>query len=109
MLSLSINRSAFRVLLVAGVLLAVSILAMTMLRSTFAQDSAIEYPEKGTEPVATYTAVDPEGASVRWSLGGVDAEDFTIEDGVLRFAKKSPDYETRQGRRHDSTPSPTPT
>ena len=56
----------------------------------------IEYPERDTKPVATYTASDPEGASVRWSLGGVDAEDFTIEDGVLRFAK-TPDYETRKG------------
>ena len=62
----------------------------------WAQDAAIQYPENGTHPVATYTASDPEGASVRWSLGGVDAGDFTIEDGVLRFAK-TPDYETPKG------------
>ena len=33
-----------------------------------AQDAdTIEYAENGTGAVATYTAVDPEGASVRWS------------------------------------------
>ena len=59
-------------------------------------DDTISYPEKGTGPVATYTASDPESASVRWSLGGVDAEDFTIENGVLRFAK-TPNYESAKG------------
>ena len=66
---------------------------MTMLRSTFAQVSgAIEYAEKGTDPVATYTAVDPEGAAVKWSLGGDDDVDFTIAGGVLAFVK-SPNFE----------------
>ena len=84
-------------------MLAGSILAMTMLRSTFAQDSgAIEYAENGTDPVATYTAVDPEGAPVSWSLAnGEDDESelFDINDGVLTF-KKSPDYETPAAGRH---------
>ena len=37
-----------------------------------AQDAngPIEYAENGTDPVATYTAVDPEGAAIRWSLSG---------------------------------------
>ena len=59
-------------------------------------DDTIEYPEKGMGVVATYTATDPEGASVMWSLGGVDAGDFTIDNGVLSF-KKSPDYENPMG------------
>ena len=59
-------------------------------------DGAIMYPENGTGPVATYTASDPEGAMVRWSLGGDDASDFMIENGVLSF-KKSPDYEMPMG------------
>ena len=95
MFSLSVNRSAFRVLLVAGVLLAGSILAMTMFNSAlFAQDSAaIEYAENGTDPVATYTAVDPDGTAISsWTVGGTDAGAFTIEGGVLTF-KKSPNYE----------------
>ena len=62
-----------------------------------AQDAAIEYAENGTDPVATYTAVDPEGADVdRWSWTGGDDADFTIENGVLSF-KKSPDFEMPQG------------
>ena len=60
-----------------------------------AQDAngPIEYVEKGTRPVATYTAVDPEGADiVSWTLAGADADDFMIDGGVLTF-KESPDYE----------------
>ena len=56
-------------------------------------DAAVDdYTENGTGPVATYTAPDPEGGSVGWSLEGVDAGAFTIGGGVLRF-KSSPDYE----------------
>ena len=56
-------------------------------------DAAVDdYEENGTGPVATYTAPDPEGGSVGWSLEGVDAGDFTIGGGVLRF-KSSPDFE----------------
>ena len=58
--------------------------------------STIEYAENGMGAVATYTAMDPESAAVMWSLGGVDADDFTIANGVLSF-KKSPDYETPKG------------
>ena len=56
-------------------------------------EAAEEYAENGTRPVATFTAADPEGESVVWSLAtGEDMEDFSIENGVLRF-KSSPDYE----------------
>ena len=51
-----------------------------------------EYAENGTGSVATYTAVDPEGAAIAWSLSGDDAADFTIAGGVLAFVK-SPDFE----------------
>ena len=64
-----------------------------------AQEAAIQYPENGTGPVATYTAVDPEGADITsWTLGGTDAGAFMIDGGVLTF-KKSPDYEMAGGRR----------
>ena len=94
MFSLSIHRSTYRVLLVASVLLAGSIFAMTMLRSTSAQENgAIEYAENSTDPVATYTAVDPEQtAIVSWTLAGTDAGVFSIAGGALTF-KKAPDYE----------------
>ena len=56
-------------------------------------DGPIMYAENSMDPVATYTAVDPEmTAIVSWSLGGDDAEAFDIEGGVLTF-KKSPDFE----------------
>ena len=43
--------------------------------------------------MATFTAIDPEGESVSWSLAAVgDAADFSIENGVLRF-QNSPDFE----------------
>ena len=51
-----------------------------------------EYAENGTAAVATFTADDPEGKSITWSLAGTDADDFSIENGVLRF-EESPDYE----------------
>ena len=56
-------------------------------------DGPIMYAENGTDPVATFTAVDPEGESIVWSLAADgDMEDFSIENGVLRF-KSSPDFE----------------
>ena len=55
-------------------------------------DATKEYAEKGTGSVATYTAVDPEGAAVKWSLGGDDDAAFTIAGGVLAFVK-SPNFE----------------
>ena len=60
----------------------------------------MEYAENGTDPVATYTAVDPEGTAVKWSLAVVDpvddAGDFSISGGALSF-KKSPNYEAATG------------
>ena len=51
------------------------------------------YAENDTGAVATFAAVDPEGESIVWSLApGNDMEDFSIENGVLRFMS-SPDYE----------------
>ena len=51
-----------------------------------------DYRENGTSPVATYTAVDPEGAEIVWELDGGDAGAFDIEGGVLTF-KSAPDFE----------------
>ena len=69
-----------RVILFAGILLAVSMLAIALYNPLFAQDSGtIEYAENGTGPVATYTAVDPEDGCVlrpgRWRA--TDAGDFS--------------------------------
>ena len=68
-----------------------------------AQDGGtIEYAENGTGAVATYTAVDPEGADVVWTLGGDDASDFKIDNGVLMF-KSPPDFEAPAGGTDDDS------
>lgn len=50
------------------------------------------FDENATATVATFTAVDPENASIRWSVEGDDKWDFTINDGALRFSA-IPDFE----------------
>ena len=88
-----------------------------------AQDPTIEFPENSKDPVATFTAVDPEGVTpVTWAVANsaqisdeddledadnADAADFTIDkDGVLKFdidrtqdgsSPGSPDFENGQG------------
>ena len=86
-----------RVVMLVGALVAIAVVAMLVSNLAFAQENGtIEYAENGTGPVATYTAMDPEGAMVMWSLDGDDASDFMIENGVLSF-KKSPDFEKPMG------------
>ena len=46
-------------------------------------EATAEYAENGTGPVATYTAVDPEGTAVKWSLVGDDAGDFSLTAACL--------------------------
>ena len=56
-------------------------------------DAALDYAENGTDPVATYSATDPESATITWTLEGDDAADFEISaGGVLTFGSP-PDYE----------------
>ena len=57
--------------------------------------------ENATRAVATYTALDPEGEVVRWSLAGDDRGHFTITAGTLRF-KQPPDYEARADHNQDN-------
>ena len=81
-----------------------------LLNGGFAQaqeSDTIEYPENGTDSVATYTAVDPEGVEVKWSLSGPDAADFTIAGGVLAFVK-SPNFEKPTDRGAQAHPRPLP-
>ena len=76
-------------------LLAVGTLSLLAGGLVRAQEAGpIEYAEDRKDEVATYTADDPEGTAIAsWSLTGTDADAFTIEGGVLRFAKTL-DYET---------------
>ena len=58
-----------------------------------AGSARVMYEENGTDSVGAYSARDPEGAAIRWSLSGDDAGDFSINAaGVLRFSA-SPDFE----------------
>ena len=53
----------------------------------------VDYLEGRTDPVASFSAEDPLGRSVDWSLSGVDADHFVISDeGVVDFAE-TPDHE----------------
>ena len=53
----------------------------------------VAYDENDTEAVAAFTATDPEGAVIRWSLGGADGAGFEISGrGVLSFVH-APDFE----------------
>ncbi len=63
----------------------------------FAQtaDSSLAFAENGEDPVGTFRARDQDGDSITWSLGGPDADLFSIDDGVLSF-REPPDYEYPQ-------------
>ena len=67
----------------------------------------VDYAEKGTGTVATYTATDPEDDSARprmplsWTLPGNDGDLFTIEGGMLKF-KTTPDFEDERDQDSNS-------
>ena len=58
-------------------------------------DSSIEFAENGTSPVAPFFAYDQDGDAIVWSLSGPDADQFTIDGGVLAF-REPPNYEDPQ-------------
>ena len=66
-------------------------------RSAHAQtaDSAVDFAENGTAPVATFVAYDQDGDAITWLLSGADDDLFTIDDGVLSFSAP-PNYEDPQ-------------
>ena len=55
-------------------------------------ETAFNYAEQSTGSVASYTASDPEGDELTWSLSGDDSDAFSIAAGALTFANK-PNYE----------------
>ena len=95
-----------------GILALLAVLALTALlaaQAVWAQDEEDDpcskdgdvircaYAENDTDPVVRIFATSPERDEVEFSLEGVDAADFTIDGGVLRF-KKSPSYEESTDR-----------
>ena len=84
-----------RIILLAGALLALLMFASPQRHLAHAQTlpgETIDYAEGGTAPVAAYTAVDPEGESIVWTLASGGDDDFELDGGVLKF-KETPDYE----------------
>ena len=59
---------------------------------TLTGPTSVPYDENGTGPVATYSATDPEGATIAWSLSGANSDAFSGDAGVLTF-NSPPDYE----------------
>ena len=58
-------------------------------------ESEREFRENGTSSVATYSARDPEGDTVAWSLSGTDADSFVITDRGQLYFKEPPSFESR--------------
>ena len=62
-----------------------------------------EHAENSAVEVARFVAADPEGAPIRWSLGGADSAVFVISDlGVLDFVRP-PDFEHPGDQDTDNT------
>ena len=63
---------------------------------TVGTPSAVDYPENGTGPVATYTATDEdEGDTLTWSLSADEGDNFEISGATVSFKADTPlDYET---------------
>ena len=123
MYRLALDHKARQIVLIAGILLAASLLALVLHRSASAQDNTIEFPENSKNPVATFTAEDPEGATpIEWFIAAAgtahgsleiadaaDAEDFDIDkktgdltfdvggDGDPDTTSAAPDYENPSG------------
>ena len=95
------NTSAYAVLTRFGIIAAVLATLVFIASAASAATNSVDYDENGTEPVARFTATDPEGNDITWKVEGakgVDNDDFEIsESGVLTF-KKSPNFESPTDR-----------
>ena len=68
-------------------------------------DGMIEYPENGTAVVATFSATDPDGDDITWTVGGTDGPLFEFSEdnpGELSFMA-SPNYEMPAGGNDDDS------
>ena len=89
MLNRSLNSVMARLGIVAAALALLALVAPVAFAAT-----TISYPENGTEPVATFSAMDQDGDPIVWSLAEKDDyKRFTIDGGELAFVK-SPNYES---------------
>ena len=73
--------------------------------ATITADAEYDYAENGEDPVATFSATDPDAdaGDIEWDVSGVDAEFFEISDeGVLSFVDP-PDFEDKKDKDEDTT------
>ena len=69
-------------------------------------DGTIEYAENGTDPVATYTAVDPEMTAIAsWSLGGNRRWRLRHRRAACSASRSRPTTRWRLMAAHDDEPS----
>ena len=82
--------------LLVGVMLALFLLSSGLYDSAHARTApeTIDYEEGRTDAVAAFTAVDPEGHGIQWTLDGTDAAAFSIDGGALTF-NRTADFEIR--------------
>ena len=102
MLNQTSTTAIARTLLLAGILLAVTVLAARSFFPAFADEDGtdhIHYDENDTDQVAAFSATDQDGDDLKWSLAttsGAAAEDYGVFDispqGVLTFSDP-PDFE----------------
>ena len=97
--SLSISRRPASLIFALLAVLTVGLLLLLPGGPVQAQDhDMIDFPENSTDPVRSFTSMDPEGDSIEWDVRGLDAADFTISSiGVLEF-KSPPDFENPTDR-----------
>ena len=94
---------------ILALLAVLALMALLATQAVWAQDEEDEpcskdgdvvkctYAENDTDPVVRIFATSPERDEVEFSVEGLDAADFTVDGGVLRF-KKSPNYEASTDR-----------
>ena len=94
---------------ILALLAVLALMAMLATQAVWAQDEEDDpcskdgdvvkctYAENDTDPVVRIFATSPERDEVEFSVEGLDAADFTVDGGVLRF-KKSPNHEASTDR-----------
>ena len=62
-----------------------------------------EFRENGTSAVSTYSARDPEGDSITWSVSGTDGDSFVITDRGQLYFNEPPSLEARDPSEYSVT------
>ena len=90
------------VLMLLGLALGAWLLTVQPVGAQATETKKVDHPENSTRQVTGFTARDPEGGNVYWSLSGTDAADFSLSRTkgpvtALHF-KSPPDYDSPTDR-----------